>query len=212
MSGQFEQRRLARPSYQLDVLDSFAGEEQLRRRAEHGRAWKELTAARRRRDELAEAAADREAHLAELAELVERTSGFAPGDEERLKAERERLRHVTDLASAASEAAELLVPEGDDAGASEQAAQADAALEAVAGIAPELDAVALEIRQAEVALSESASTLRGFLASLEAEPDRVDQIESELDRIAEGKRRFGAATYEELLERAAAAQAEHRRR
>ena len=34
MSGQFEQRRLARPSYQLDVLDSYCGEEQLRRRRE----------------------------------------------------------------------------------------------------------------------------------------------------------------------------------
>ena len=34
MSGQFEQRRLARPSYQLDVLDSYAGEEQQRRRRE----------------------------------------------------------------------------------------------------------------------------------------------------------------------------------
>ncbi|HVS85945.1 MAG TPA: hypothetical protein VHD91_09965, partial [Gaiellaceae bacterium] len=33
MSGQFEQRRLARPSYQLEVLDRFCGEEQLRRRA-----------------------------------------------------------------------------------------------------------------------------------------------------------------------------------
>src|SRR5438477_6145108 len=32
MSGQFEQRRLARPSYQLGLLDAFAGEEQLRRR------------------------------------------------------------------------------------------------------------------------------------------------------------------------------------
>jgi DNA repair protein RecN (Recombination protein N) len=34
MSGQFEQRRLARPSYQLDVLDAFCGDQQLRRRAE----------------------------------------------------------------------------------------------------------------------------------------------------------------------------------
>src|SRR5881396_3319425 len=34
MSGQFEQRRLARPSYQLDVLDAFAAAEQLARRAE----------------------------------------------------------------------------------------------------------------------------------------------------------------------------------
>src|SRR3982751_333160 len=31
MSGQFEQRRLARPSFQLDVLDAFCGDEQLRR-------------------------------------------------------------------------------------------------------------------------------------------------------------------------------------
>src|SRR6476660_1380467 len=30
MSGQFEQRRLARPAYQLSVLDAFCGEEQLR--------------------------------------------------------------------------------------------------------------------------------------------------------------------------------------
>ena len=28
MSGQFEQRRLARPAYQLDVLDAFVGDEQ----------------------------------------------------------------------------------------------------------------------------------------------------------------------------------------
>src|SRR5438874_835330 len=33
MSGQFEQRRLARPAYQLDVLDAFLGEEQAARRA-----------------------------------------------------------------------------------------------------------------------------------------------------------------------------------
>src|SRR6202165_5114167 len=50
MSGQFEQRRLARPGYQLDVLDSFVGSEQLRRRAESRLAWRELSAARPRRE------------------------------------------------------------------------------------------------------------------------------------------------------------------
>ena len=50
MSGQFEQRRLARPSYQLDVLDAFAGEDQQRRRAELRLAWRELTAALRRHE------------------------------------------------------------------------------------------------------------------------------------------------------------------
>ena len=36
MSGQFEQRRLARPSYQLDVLDSYCGDDQLGAAARRG--------------------------------------------------------------------------------------------------------------------------------------------------------------------------------
>src|SRR5437764_14308233 len=48
MSGQFEQRRLARARYQLDVLDAFCGGEQLRRRAELRVAWRELQRGRRR--------------------------------------------------------------------------------------------------------------------------------------------------------------------
>jgi len=80
MSGQFEQRRLAKPAYQLEVLDRFCGEEQLRRRAEARAAWRELLAARRRHDELTENAALAEARLAELRALVEDTEGLEPGD------------------------------------------------------------------------------------------------------------------------------------
>src|SRR5205823_11788645 len=100
MSGQFEQRRLARPSYQLDVLDAFAGDEQLRRRQELRLAWRELTAARQRHEELAHGAEAAEARLAELRALVEDTEGLEPHGEEALRAERERLRHVTELAQA----------------------------------------------------------------------------------------------------------------
>src|SRR5256714_14441208 len=57
MSGQFEQRRLARSAYQLDLLDSFIGGEQPRRRGEARLAWRELTAARRRCEDLQQGAA-----------------------------------------------------------------------------------------------------------------------------------------------------------
>ena len=106
MSGQFEQRRLARPSYQLDVLDAFCGEEQAARRRELRHAWRELTAARRRHDELTRDAAAEAARLAELDALVEATDGLEPGTEAELHAERERLRHVTELAAGAAAAAE----------------------------------------------------------------------------------------------------------
>src|SRR4051812_11361128 len=108
MSGQFEQRRLARPAYQLEVLDRFCGEEQLARRAEARVAWRELLAARRRHEELFVDAERAAARLAELRALAEDTDGMEPDGEEKLRAERERLRHVAELAEAAATAAAAL--------------------------------------------------------------------------------------------------------
>ena len=207
MSGQFEQRRLARSSYQLDVLDTFLGDEQLRRRAEARRAWRELAAARRRHHELQAGAHAEEARLAELRALVEDTIGFEPDAEQRLRAERERLRHVTELAQGAAVAAEALAPDEGE-GAAGLAATAERAGAPLERLAPELARAGDELRDVELRLRETASELRGFLTTLEAEPGRLEQVEAELDRIADAKRRFRAETYEELLARAAEAGAE----
>ena len=207
MSGQFEQRRLARPSYQLDLLDGFAGQEQARRRSELRLAWRELTAARRRHEELAAGAAGAEARLSELQALVEDTEGLEPGDEESLRGERERLRHVTELAAGVAAAGEAISPEEGE-GAAGLVAVAERAVAPLERLAPDLERAGNELRDIELRLRETASDLRGFLSSLEAEPDRLEQVELELDRIAEAKRRFRCTTYEELLERAAQARAE----
>jgi DNA repair protein RecN (Recombination protein N) len=207
MSGQFEQRRLARPAYQLEVLDSFAGDEQLRRVAAMRAAWRELAAARRRHEEIARDASAAEARLAELEALVEDTDGFEAGTEAALLAQRERLRHVTELAEGAAEAAESISPDDGD-GAALLAAKAERSIAPLERLAPELSAAATELRDVEVRLRDLAAELRSFLDSLEAEPGRLEQVEGELERIAAAKRRFACATYEELLERAAAARAE----
>ena len=207
MSGQFEQRRLARPSYQLEVLDSFSGEQQLRLGVELRAAWRELGAARRRHEELGQGAAAEETRLAELRALVEDTEGLAPDAEDALRRERERLRHVNELALAANEAVQALVPEEGE-GAAGLAGSAERALAAVSGIAPELERAAGELRDAELRLGETALELRQFLDSLQAEPDRLEQVEAELDRISAVKRRFRCESYGELLARADDARAE----
>ena len=207
MSGQFEQRRLARSSYQLDVLDAFAGEDQQRRRAELRLAWRELAGARRRHEELEQGAAASESRLAELRALADDTEGLEPGAEETLRAERERLRHVTELAEGVAAAGEALAPEEGE-GASGLIAVAERALAPLERLAPELERAGNELRETELRLRETASELRAFLASLEAEPDRLEQIESELERIATAKRRFRCASYDELLARAAEARSE----
>jgi DNA repair protein RecN (Recombination protein N) len=207
MSGQFEQRRLARPAFQLDVLDAFCGAEQLERRGEAARAWRELGAARRRLDDLTRDAGAAAARTAELEALVEDTTGFEAGDEESLRAQRERLRHVAELEEAAADAAEAISPEEGE-GAATLAARAERALAPLERIAPELGAAATELRDVSVRLREVGSDLHAFLASLEADPGALDEIEGRLTRIADLQRRFGCASYDELLERAADARRE----
>jgi DNA repair protein RecN (Recombination protein N) len=207
MSGQFEQRRLARPAYQLEVLDRFCGEEQLRRRADARAAWRELLAARRRHEELTVNAAAAEARLAELHMLAEGTEGLEEGDEQRLRDDRERLRYVVELAEAASAATEALAPDEGE-GAAGLVGAAERAVAPLERLAPELQRAGDELRDVELRLRETASELHSFRASLEAEPGRLEELEASLDRIAEAKRRFRCQTYEELLARAAEARLE----
>ena len=104
-------------------------------------------------------------------------------------------------------AADAIAPEEGE-GAAALAGAAERALAPLERLAPELSRAAEELRDVALRLRETGSDLRGFLASLDAEPDRIEQVEGELERIADAKRRFGASSYDELLARAAAAREE----
>jgi DNA repair protein RecN (Recombination protein N) len=207
MSGQFEQRRLNRPSYRLDLLDAFVGEGQLARRIELRRAWRELQGARRRYEEVATGAAAGEARLAELRALVEATAELEPGQEDALRGERERLRHATELLETVDSALRALDPEDGD-GAAGLTASAERDLGSVERLAAELAKAGYELRDIELRLREVTSSLRAFATSLEADPGRLEEIESGLERIADAKRRFRCQTLAELLGRAAEARDE----
>jgi len=207
MSGQFEQRRLARPSYQLDVLDAFAGDAQAAARRDAREAWKALTAARRRNEEIARDAFAETVRIEALRDLVERTEGLEPGEEEMLRAERERMRHAAEIAVGAARATAAIAPE-DGEGAAALASAAERALAPLARLAPELEATASELRELAVRLAEAGSDLHRFVSSLEADPERIEAVESRLDLIAELRRRYGAQTLERLLGRRASAAAE----
>ncbi|MBA2643724.1 MAG: AAA family ATPase [Actinobacteria bacterium] len=207
MSGQFEQRRLARPAFQLDVLDAFCGAGQLERRREVAVAWRELLAARRRHEELTRNADAVAARLAELEALAEGAEGLGAGDEAELRARRERLLHVAELGAGAQEAAASVAPEEGD-GAAALAARAERALAPLERLAPELAAAAADLRDVALRLREVGSDLHRFVSSLDADPRLVEETEAKLERIADLKRRFRCGSYEELLERAESARRE----
>src|SRR5207247_257667 len=129
----------------------------------------ELPAARRRNEELQQGAAAADARLAELRALVEDTAGLEPDAEESLRGDRERLRHVNELADGAAGAAEALAPDEGE-GAAGLVGSAERTLAPLERLAPELARAGDELRDVELRLRETASELRGFLTTLEAEP------------------------------------------
>jgi DNA repair protein RecN (Recombination protein N) len=204
LSGQFAQRRLARPSRQLELLDAFVGGEQVTRRREAREAWRALQAAMRRVSELEVSADAERAGLAELAALVEDTDGLVAGEEDALRSEAERSRHVTELAEGVAAALAAIDPEEGD-GARSLAAAAERALVEPAQVAPELSTASEELRDVAVRLGEVTTDLRRFADSLDADPARVAEVEERLDRIADLRRRYRAADLDELLARRDAA-------
>ena len=204
LSGQFAQRRLARPSHQLDLLDAFAGPPQRLRRTAARDAWRALTTASRRVIELEQGEGAERARLEELGALVEDTEGLVPGEEDALRAERERFRHVADLAAGAQAAFEAIDPDEGE-GARALTAAAERALAPLERLATELPPLAGELRDLAVRLGEVGSDLRRFADALDADPARATAVEERLDHIADVRRRHRAPTLEDLLERRAVA-------
>jgi DNA repair protein RecN (Recombination protein N) len=200
MSGQFEQRRLARASYRLDVLDGACGREQAATRVEARAAWRALEAARRRLDELTDDADARRARLAGLEALVADTEGLATAEEDDLRAERDRIRHMAELVTGVATASEAIDPE-DGAGAAQLAAVAERALAPLERLAPELAAAGEELRDVVLRLREVGSELARLATSLDADPERLEAVEQRLQLWSDLRRRYRCETSEELMAR-----------
>ena len=116
--GQHEHRRLVLSSAQLEILDGFAGAEQLERRGRYRDAHAEVVALSRELAALAEREGARERDLDlfrfELAEIE--AAAPDPDEERELEAERDRLRHAEGLRAAASGALAAIAGADDDAG------------------------------------------------------------------------------------------------
>jgi len=200
--AQHAAQTLTRREAQRRMLDALVPGELLK-------AYREAYARHRRLaeelDRLKAAAREREQRLDllrfQVREIAE--AGLAPGEEEDLLAERERLRHLDLLRERLAEAAELLAGEADAVGAVGRAASA---VEAAARHDPELKPLAQELENAEEALSALAREIEDRLYSLEADPERLAEVEARLAQIERLKRKYGDSVeavlaYKEAAER-----------
>ena len=193
--GQHEHRKLTLTAAQAEILDGFAGEKHLKLLAGYRAAHAEVTVLTRERDELLarEGARERDIDLLrfELGEIE--AAAIEPDEQDELVTERDRLRHSESLREGAGAALHAISGGEEGEGASAALAAAEAALARVSALDPALDALAERAVAAAVELGDLAGELRGYVEGIEAEPGRLEQVETRLDEIERLMRKHGGS-------------------
>ena len=194
--GQHDQQLLFLPEAQLDMLDQFARNQELRGQVRDlFRGWRSIET------EIAELEKTEKDKLRslDLWQFQEREiEGTAPKPGEDIALEEERRVHqnlgrLTENAGAAF-AALYDSPEA----ASASIRLAIRKLDDIAKIDSTLGQIRQTLEPAVIALEEASYALRDYLSKLEANPARLDEVESRLAALDKLKRKYGG-TLEEIL-------------
>lgn len=206
MHGQHEPQTLLQPELHRAILDRFGRLED--RLAEVRR---EATAVRdidQRLAELAERSAQRQGRLELLRFRLGEFEAVRPvaDEEQKLRQERDRLRHAEALGDALRSALEAIY-EGEGA-AVERVHAASRRLRPQAAIDPSYTDFADRLDDVRAQLDDVAADLRGQLDEVAAEPGRLEQLEDRLVALERLRRRFDGAPLEEIVSGAAEMQRE----
>jgi len=208
--GQSDQQRLLRPAQQRAALDRFAGPPVLMLRERFAAGWVQWRDVRATLEQLRGAAAERlrDAELLRLGLAEVEAAAPQPGEGAALLAEVERLANADDLRGAAAVAQQALTgdetaPEAGDALALVVAARR--AIAAVAGHDAELAALEARLREAGHLLTDVASELASYLASVDADPVRLSYAQDRVAVLTSLVRRHSAQDVDGVLAWAAAA-------
>jgi len=194
--GQHDQQKLFSPEAQREMLDEAAGARELT--AALREAWRAWRAAQRELAELDRAEQER-ARLADLWSMQRNeiaAAALKPGEDAQLENERRVLRNVARLSESVASAYALL--EESEESAASAVGQALKRLEEAARIDATLEPLVETLRPAQIAIQEASHELRHYLGRLEADPRRLEEVESRLALIERLKRKYGT-TIEEIL-------------
>ncbi len=119
-----------------------------------------------------------------------------PGEDSELEAERRVLQNVTRLQEHATAAFELLYESPGSATANLRSA--NKRIEELIRIDPQLADTAALLKQAVIAVDESATNLRDYLGRIENDPARLEEVETRLAGLERLKRKYGT-TVDQIL-------------
>ncbi|MCL1842375.1 MAG: DNA repair protein RecN [Defluviitaleaceae bacterium] len=204
LHGQHEHQSLLEPLKQLQLLDSFCGEElmvlkrelevQLSRYKETNRAIKKLTGTGNQRQEQIEI------WRFQLDEIEK--AELKPGEEDALTQKRNRLSGLEKLSKNTASAIALLCgwTAPGQLSAVDQTAKAVACATEIAKIDPAQENLHAALLDVHTQLAEIAQDFRDYADELDADPHELDRIETRLDTIYRLKKKYGG-TVESIIKK-----------
>ncbi len=206
--GQGEHLSLRRPRVQLDLLDRYAGTQELRAQlAARVGELRKVRAAIRKLSTDRSGLADRAERLRFVIQEIE-GAGVQPGEDEALQEERRLLANAERLAELAREAYALLYEgDGDQMAALDQLGEVFRLLQQLSKLDGRAQPHAASVEQAIALLEDVARFLGAYLEEIEYDPVRLQEIERRLDLLFRLKRKYGP-TLDDVLETAARARVE----
>jgi DNA repair protein RecN (Recombination protein N) len=194
--GQHEQQLLFTPDAQRDMLDAFAGHRELLDRA--AVTYHEWRAAAAELEEL-EHSEQEKLRLLDLWSFQRQEidgAALKPDEEESLENERRVLQNVQRLQETAGTAYAAVYDSPESALSLTRAAAKR--LEELCRIDSSLEGLREHLKSADLSLQEVSYALRDYLSRLEANPGRLEEVETRLAAIDRLKRKYGRSIAEIL--------------
>ncbi len=192
--GQLEHARLLQLDRQLDLLDAWAGPAVAALLNDYSGAWTVSQELSRELDRLRDASRDRDREIDLLRFQIDEIEAAAvePGEDEQLKAERERLRHSEKLVERVGGAVALLSDES-AAGGLDALRVGEHLLTEAAALDPALTAVAARLAGLTAEADDLLDVLRSYLDDLDVDPAHRDAVENRYDELRLLARKYGGS-------------------
>lgn len=190
--GQLEHTRLLQLERQVDLLDGAEPATMAPLLERYTWAYARARELSRELDELRRSGREREREIETLRYQVAEieAAGLEPGEDARLAAERERLRHAGKLLERVGGALTLLAGET-EGGALDGLRAAQRLVDEAAGLDPGLAGLAGRLAAAEAELDDAAAELRAYLDDLDLDPARLEALEERWHLLRALTRKYG---------------------
>jgi len=196
LHGPHDHQSLFQPARQLDILDAYAKTESIH--APYAEAYGRWQALLARREELAADVGDIDAQIDLLAWRVKEIDEAAPvaGEEDQVRAEQQTAGHAQRILELGQQVVQAISE--DEAAALNLLAPARKSLDELARLMPSAQDWPDELREHTDALAVLSAGIQRELADIDADPSRLEWLDSRLATYDRLKRKYGP-TLEDIL-------------